>query len=81
MRKLSNKNRLSKALEVLAEQPSIKKICGLKELRNMRKILIVVTRSLIAEVVRDLHKKDDSLEQQSYSERQIYLTALNQTKQ
>ena len=23
------------------------------------------------------HKKDDSLEQQSYSERQIYLTALN----
>ena len=32
---------------------------------------------LIAEVVRDLHKKDDSLEQQAYSERQIYLTALN----
>ena len=32
---------------------------------------------LIAEVVRDLHKKEDSLEQQSYSERQIYLTALN----
>ena len=31
---------------------------------------------LIAEVVRDLHK-EDSLEQQSYSERQIYLTALN----
>ena len=28
-------------------------------------------------MVRDLHKKDDSLEQQSYSERQIYLTALN----
>ena len=28
-------------------------------------------------IVRDLHKKDDSLEQQSYSERQIYLTALN----
>ena len=32
---------------------------------------------LIAEVVRDLHKKEDSLEQQSYSERQIYLTALS----
>ena len=32
---------------------------------------------LIAEVVRDLHKKDELLEQQSYSERQIYLTALN----
>ena len=31
----------------------------------------------IAEVVRDLHKDQDSLEQQSYSERQIYLTALN----
>ena len=29
------------------------------------------------QVVRDLHKKEDSLEQQSYSERQIYLTALN----
>ena len=32
---------------------------------------------LIAEVVRDLHKNDELLEQQSYSERQIYLTALN----
>ena len=32
---------------------------------------------LIAEVVRDLHKTEESLEQQSYSERQIYLTALN----
>ena len=77
LRKLSNKNRLSKALEVLAEKPSIKKDMWIKRAKEYEKNINSGDPVLIAEVVRDLHKKEDSLEQQSYSERQIYLTALN----
>ena len=77
LRKLSNKNRLSKALEVLAEEPSVKKDMWIKRAKEYEKNINSGDPVLIAEVVRDLHKKDDSLEQQSYSERQIYLTALN----
>ncbi len=77
LRKLSNKNRLSKALEVLAEKPSVKKDMWIKRAKEYEKNINSGDPVLIAEVVRDLHKKDDSLEQQSYSERQIYLTALN----
>ena len=77
LRKLSNKNRLSKALEVLAEKPSVKKDMWIKRAKEYEKNINSGDPVLIAEVVRDLHKKDDSFEQQSYSERQIYLTALN----
>ena len=77
LRKLSNKKRLSKALEVLAEKPSIKKEMWIKRAKEYEKNINSGDPVLIAEVVRDLHKKEDSLEQQSYSERQIYLTALN----
>ena len=72
LRKLSNKNRLSKALEVLAEQPSIKKDMWIKRAKEYEKNINSGDPVLIAEVVRDLHKKDDSLEQQSYSERQLF---------
>ena len=77
LRKLSNKHRLSKALDILSEQPSIKKDMWIKRAKEYEKNINSGDPVLIAEVVRDLHKKEDSLEQQSYSERQIYLTALN----
>ena len=37
LRKLSNKNRLSKALEVLAEQPSVKKDMWIKRAKEYEK--------------------------------------------
>ena len=77
LRKLSNKNRLSKALHVLNEKPAVKKDMWIKRAKEYEKNINSGDPVLIAEVVRDLHKKEDSLEQQSYSERQIYLTALN----
>ena len=77
LRKLSNKNRLAKALSVLGESPSLKKDMWIKRAKEYEKNINSGDPVLIAEVVRDLHKNDDSLEQQSYSERQIYLTALN----
>lgn len=77
LRKLSNKNRLSKALEVLKESPNLKKDMWIKRAKEYEKNINSGDPVLIAEVVRDLHKNDDLLEQQSYSERQIYLTALN----
>ena len=77
LRKLSNKNRLSRALDVLNEKPAVKKDMWIKRAKEYEKNINSGDPVLIAEVVRDLHKKEDSLEQQSYSERQIYLTALN----
>ena len=77
LRKLSNKNRLLKAFEVLEEVPNLKKDMWIKRAKEYEKNINSGDPVLIAEVVRDLHKKDDLLEQQSYSERQIYLTALN----
>ena len=77
LRKLSNKNRLSKALEVLGEPPNLKKDMWIKRAKEYEKNINSGDPVLIAEVVRDLHKTEESLEQQSYSERQIYLTALN----
>ena len=77
LRKLSNKNRLSKALDILNQEPSVKKDMWIKRAKEYEKSINSGDPVLIAEVVRDLHKKEDSLEQQSYSERQIYLTALN----
>ena len=77
LRKLSNKNRLSKALEVLKEDPNLKKDMWIKRAKEYEKSINSGDPVLIAEVVRDLHKNDELLEQQSYSERQIYLTALN----
>jgi len=76
LRKLSNKNRLSKALDILEEKPAIKKDMWIKRAKEYEKSINSGDPVLIAQVVRDLHKKEDSLEQQSYSERQIYLTAL-----
>ena len=77
LRKLSNKSRLSKALETLREPPNQKKDMWIKRAKEYEKNINSGDPVLIAEVVRDLHKSEDSLEQQSYSERQIYLTALN----
>ena len=77
LRKLSNKNRISKALEILKEPPNQKKDMWIKRAKEYEKNINSGDPVLIAEVVRDLHKNDESLEQQSYSERQIYLTALN----
>ena len=77
LRKLSNKNRLSKALEILKMPPNQKKDMWIKRAKEYEKNINSGDPVLIAEVVRDLHKNDESLEQQSYSERQIYLTALN----
>ena len=64
-------------ITLLAEKPAIKKDMWIKRAKEYEKNINSGDPVLIAEVVRDLHKKEDSLEQQSYSERQIYLTALN----
>ena len=77
LRKLSNKNRLSKALDVLKQKPTLKKDMWIKRAKEYEKNINSGDPVSIAEVVRDLHKDQDSLEQQSYSETQIYLTALN----
>ena len=75
LRKLSNKNRLSKALDVLAEKPSIKKDMWIKRAKEYEKNINSGDPVLIAEVVRDLYR-GDSQPEQSYSERQIYEQAL-----
>ena len=72
---INKKNSDKKILSI--NKPSIKKDMWIKRAKEYEKNINSGDPVLIAEVVRDLHKKEDSLEQQSYSERQIYLTALN----
>ena len=77
MRKLSSPNIIGKALQVIGGKAKVKRAMWSRRAQDYEQKINSGELIQIAEVVRDLHKKDDSLEQQSYSERQIYLTALN----
>ena len=72
LRKLSNKNRLSKALEILKMPPNQKKDMWIKRAKEYEKNINSGDPVLIAEVVRDLNKGDDLMVDQSYSERQLF---------
>ena len=75
LRKLSNKNRLSKALDVLKQKPTLKKDMWIKRAKEYEKNINSGDPVSIAEVVRDLHRGENQAEQ-SYSERQMYQAAL-----
>ena len=57
LRKLSNKNRLSKALEVLAENPAVKKDMWIKRAKEYEKNINSGDPVLIAEVVETFIRK------------------------
>lgn len=75
MRRLSNESKLEEAFTTLKGRARIKRTMWSRRAQEYEAKINSGDLISIAEVVRDLHRKDDQPEQ-SYSERQIYESAL-----
>lgn len=75
LRKISDTNIMGDALSVLKGKAKVKKIMWSRRAQEYENKINSGNPTLIAEVVRDLHR-NDNLAEQSYSERQIYEQAL-----
>lgn len=75
LRKISETNIMNSALDILKGKPKVKKMMWSRRAQEYETKINSGDPSLIAEVVRDLHR-NDNLAEQSYSERQIYEQAL-----
>lgn len=75
MRRLSNESKLQEAFTTLKGRARIKRTMWSRRAQEYEAKINSGDLISIAEVVRDLHRKDDQPEQ-SYSERQIYESAL-----
>lgn len=76
MRKLSSADKVEKAFTTLKGRARIKRTMWSRRAQEYEAKINSGDLVSIAEVVRDLHRKDDQPEQ-SYSERQIYEAALD----
>ncbi len=75
MRRLSNPNTMLEAMATLKGRARVKRTMWSRRAQEYEAKINSGSLVSIAEVVRDLHRKDDQPEQ-SYSERQIYESAL-----
>jgi len=76
LRKISDTSVMDSALEVLKGKAKTKKIMWSRRAQEYENKINSGNPSSIAEVVRDLHRREN-LSEQSYSERQIYEQALD----
>ena len=76
LRKLSSEYEIKKAMEVIKTPPQTKRIVWAKRAQEYETKIDSGNPSIVAEVVRDLYKRNDRVDQ-SFSERQIYEQALN----
>ena len=74
LRKLSSKQQMDKAISILKTKAKAKKLMWSRRAQEYETKINSGNLALIAEVVRDLHKEDQA--DQSYSERQMYQSAL-----
>ena len=75
MRSLASPDLVSKAMATLRGRARVKRAMWSRRAQEYEQKINSVDLIAIAEVVRDLHRKDDQREQ-SYSERQLYEAAL-----
>lgn len=75
LRKLSSEYEIKKAVEIMKTSPQQKRIVWAKRAQEYEEKINSGDPNIVAEVVRDLYKRSDRLEQ-SFSERQIYEHAL-----
>ena len=76
MRSLSSPDIVGKAMSTLRGRARVKRAMWSRRAQEYEQKINSGDLISIAEVIRDLHRNDEQREQ-SYSERQIYLTALN----
>jgi len=75
LRRLSTEGEIRKAIEVMKAPPQQRRIVWAKRALEYEEKINSGSPNAVAEVVRDLYKRADKVEQ-SFSERQIYETAL-----
>ncbi len=76
LRKLSTEYEIKKAVEIMKTSPQQKRIVWAKRAQEYEEKINSGDPLIVAEVVRDLYKRADKVEQ-SFSERQIYEQALS----
>jgi len=77
LRSLSSINQINKAISILKEKPKIKKTMWSRRAQEYEQKIVSGKIYDLAEVVRDLNKGNDTLVDQSYSERQLFEKAYN----
>ena len=76
LRKISDNSVMDSALEILKGKAKVKKVMWSRRAQEYENKINSGNPSAIAEVIRDLHRREN-LAEQSYSERQIYEHALD----
>ena len=76
LRKLSSEYEIKKAIDIMKTAPQQKRIVWAKRAQEYEEKINSGDPLVVAEVVRDLYKRADKVEQ-SFSERQIYEQALD----
>ena len=76
LRKLSTEYEIKKAIDIMKTAPQQKRIVWAKRAQEYEEKINSGDPMVVAEVVRDLYKRSDKIEQ-SFSERQIYEQALS----
>jgi CarD family transcriptional regulator len=72
LRHVSSVNQINKAINILKSKPKIKRTMWSRRAQEYEQKINSGKLYLLAEVVKDLNKKTDTLVEQSYSERQLF---------
>ena len=80
LRHVSSVNQINKAINILKSKPKIKRTMWSRRAQEYEQKINSGKLYLLAEVVKDLNKKTDTLVEQSYSERQLFEKAYERLK-
>ena len=80
LRHVSSINQVNKAINILKTKPKIKRTMWSRRAQEYEQKINSGKLYLLAEVVKDLNKKNDVIAEQSYSERQLFDKAYERLK-
>ena len=80
LRHVSSINQINKAINILKSKPKIKRTMWSRRAQEYEQKINSGKLYLLAEVVKDLNKKNDIVAEQSYSERQLFDKAYERLK-
>ena len=80
LRHVSSINQINKAINILKSKPKIKRTMWSRRAQEYEQKINSGKLYLLAEVVKDLNKKNDVIAEQSYSERQLFEKAYERLK-
>jgi len=80
LRRVSSINQINKAISILKSKPRVKRTMWSRRAQEYEQKINSGKLYELAEVVRDLNKKSDTIAEQSYSERQLFEKAYERLK-